>query len=63
MEKFQENLTMIREKEYERKQDLKFNQWQMDYEEHLLELYRMTCQYYTVIYDDFVRATYKTYMV
>lgn len=60
MEQFQESLGLIREKEYDRKKQNEFNQWQVDYDEHLQELYKITCRYYVVEYHDFVKMMYKT---
>lgn len=60
MEAFQNSLSIIREKEYERKKQLEFNQWQIDYKDHLTELYHIMCRYYHVDYNEFVCATYKT---
>ncbi len=60
MEKIQSTLQQIREKEHDRKQQLLFNQWQLDHEDHIQALYKITSGYYFVIYDDFVRALYRT---
>ena len=60
MEKFQLSLAQIREKEYDRKKQIEFNQWQLDYKDHLPYLYDIIIKYYGVNYDDFVRATYET---
>lgn len=57
---FQKSLAIIRENEHNRKQQLLFNQWQLDNKDHIQNLYEISCRYYFVIYDDFVRALYKT---
>ena len=60
MEQFQEKLSNIREKEYERIKDNEFYQWQMVYQDYLSDLYDIFCRYYTVDYKTFVNIAYDT---
>ncbi len=60
MEKFQESLAIIREKEFQHKKQKEFNQWQFDYQEHLDELYKIINKYYVVNYAEFINLVYNT---